>query len=80
MKEVVKTPVEEVKEKVVVEEDAPAATTPEASESSDSGSGNLKSSLFGKSDFQKSYEKQDKLNKEYEKNKADYEAQMARSK
>ena len=77
VKEVVEAPVKEVKEKVVVEEDAPAATTPEASESSDSGSGNLKSSLFGKSDFQKSYEKQDKLNKEYEKNKADYEAQMA---
>ena len=39
VEEVVEAPVEEVKEKVVVEEDAPAATTPEASESSDSGSG-----------------------------------------
>ena len=39
VEEVIETPVEEVKEKVVVEEDAPAATTPEASESSDSGSG-----------------------------------------
>ena len=39
VEEVVEAPVEEVKEKVVVEEDAPAATIPEASESSDSGSG-----------------------------------------
>ena len=37
--EVIETPVEEVKPKVVVEEGAPAATTPEASEGSDSGSG-----------------------------------------
>ena len=78
VEEVVETPVEEVKTKVVAEEGVPAATTPVASESSDSGNGNLKSFLFEKSNFQKSYEKQDKLNKEYEKNKADYEAQMAR--
>jgi len=43
VEEVVETPVEEVKEKVVVEEDAPAATTPEASESSDSGNGYFQS-------------------------------------
>ncbi|GAF76976.1 unnamed protein product, partial [marine sediment metagenome] len=38
-KEVVETPVEEVKPKVVAGEGASAATTPEASESSSSGSG-----------------------------------------
>jgi hypothetical protein len=37
--DVVETPVEEVKTEVVVEEDATAATTPEASESSSSGNG-----------------------------------------
>ena len=37
--EVVETPVEEVKTEVVAEKDVPAATTPEASESSSSGSG-----------------------------------------
>jgi len=78
VKEVVEAPVKEVKTNGAAETDAAVVPTPGASESSDSGSGNLKSSLFGKSDFQKSYEKQDKLNKEYEKNKADYEAQMAR--
>ena len=77
VKEVVEAPVKEVKTNGAAETDAAVVPTPGASESSDSGSGNLKSSLFGKSDFQKSYEKQDKLNKEYEKNKADYEAQMA---
>jgi hypothetical protein len=41
--EVVETPVEEVKTEVVVEEDATAATTPVASESSSSGSGKLAS-------------------------------------
>jgi len=78
VKEVVEAPVKEVKTNGAAETDAAVVPTPGASESSDSGSGNLKSSLFGKSDFQKSYEKQDKLNKEYEKNKADYEAQMVR--
>ena len=76
VKEVVEAPVKEVKTNGAAETDAAVVPTPEASESSDSGSGNLKSSLFEKSDFQNSYEKQDKLNKEYEKNKADYEAQM----
>ena len=39
--EVIETPVEEVKTEVVVEKDATAATTPVASESSSSGSGQL---------------------------------------
>ena len=77
VEEVVETPVEEVKTNGAAETDAAVVPTPEASESSDSGNGKSKSFTFEKSDWLKSYEKQQELNKKYEKNKADYDAQMA---
>ena len=77
VEELIETPVEEVKTNGAAETDAAVVPTPEASESSDSGNGKSKSFTFEKSDWLKSYEKQQELNKKYEKNKADYDAQMA---